>query len=73
VISPAAKRGKRTCQALDINGYRCRRRAVERHKYHGENELYLMSGDCPPWVLVELCAICSRDMPRAVAEKGDRG
>lgn len=51
----APKFGK--CVALDMNGKRCRRDAVEMIRYHGDPELYgsYLGRNEPGWLLAALC------------------
>ena len=43
------------CQALDMNGRRCRQmKRLKAVRYHGEGELYY-EGPEPQWVAVLLC------------------
>lgn len=44
---------RRRCEALDVNGKRCRRRATWRGPYHGDGEC--LREDGPKWVVVHLC------------------
>ena len=46
------------CQALDMNGKRCRCSAVGSYQYHGDNELYgfCSNSKAPSWVQVRLCS-----------------
>lgn len=57
-----AKPGTR-CDALDMNGRRCRKAAAVEGGYHGDPELYgsFTHGREPQWVLVRLCADHRRD------------
>ena len=48
-----------TCQALDMNGHRCRsKERLVAVRYHGDSELYasIYDGPEPAWVRVYLCA-----------------
>jgi hypothetical protein len=53
------KRPFGTCCALDQNGKRCRRPAVSRENYHGDDEIY--SWPRPTWVRVRFCRVHARD------------
>ena len=44
------------CDALDMNGKRCRWKAISAESYHGDSEIYPPFGDQPRWVRVEFCA-----------------
>ena len=51
------------CQALDVDGVRCRCDALPTpFYYHGDSELYDRFNDKPAWVAVHFCIKHSRDM-----------
>lgn len=58
------------CQALDMNGKRCRRRATRHMKYHGNHELYDSNGPEPTWVQIVLC---DKHCERARRSSGGKG
>jgi hypothetical protein len=43
------------CQALDMDGRRCRRKAVKQEEYHGDAEIYGYPSPRPQWVKVWFC------------------
>lgn len=49
------KNTDKQCQALDINGKRCRRKAQYTEQVHLDNEIY----SCW-WVITYLCARCKK-------------
>lgn len=53
---PKPPKGTR-CSALDMNGRRCRNKAVRQENYHGDHELYSGSPSekSPVWVRVAFC------------------
>jgi hypothetical protein len=43
------------CQALDMDGFRCKKKNASLYCYHGDGELYACSGPEPTWVAVHFC------------------
>jgi hypothetical protein len=58
------------CQALDMNGRRCRQNhRLVAVSYHGDAELYSHAGPEPKWVRVYLCPKHREPAPRSRARK----
>ena len=43
------------CQVLDIDGKKCKRKAVGTHEYHGDRKIYDALSGRPGWVRVYMC------------------
>lgn len=50
------------CDALDMHGRRCRKRASVITHYHGASDVYPFSEDVPQWVRVALCLKHGKDL-----------
>lgn len=56
------------CQALDMNGLRCKRMDGRLATYHGDPELCSFDGPRPTWVAVFLCSEHRRDTDMLYSE-----
>ena len=70
---PDTKRNERPrCQALNLLGKQCRKRAVKQLNYHGDSEIYYGNSNGPSWVCIWVCATCRPATSAAVVEWGEK-